>query len=155
MIDGQDQAIPLRRFRWKSVPEGKCIDWNGERVTGRLSYPGNVTFSRELARRRQGVWDVVDRFCGRDEHLMEWFFHFAPGLELDIHPGGHLVTVVQGGHSLLTVHVPDGGLRVEARDSWYSQQYGIKQSNQALYAQWRGALQGHDVQFRWQFEAMD
>lgn len=155
MIDGHDQAIPVGRFRWKYVPEAKCTDWNGERVRASLPCVGDVTFSRELAHPRPGVWELVDRFTGRNEHMMEWFFHFAPGLELDIHQEGHIVTVLQGGRSLLILNIPDGGVRLQVRDSWYSEQYGVKQRNRELYAQWHGQLHRNGVPFRWRFQRVD
>ena len=64
MIDGNDQAIPLRKFNWKQVPESHCIDWNGERARGVLACSGQVEISRELAHPRAGIWELVDTFTG-------------------------------------------------------------------------------------------
>ncbi len=115
-----------------------AIDWNGERVTGVLSYPDQTEFSRELAHPRPGAWDVVDRLTGREEHLMEWFFHFAPDLEFDLCEERHALTVLKNGLSFLIVHIPDGGVRPQLRDSWYSPHYGVKQRNRELYAAMAG-----------------
>lgn len=151
-VDGHDQAIPMPNFNWKHVPEAKCIEWNGTRVRGVLTYPSQVEFSRQLVHPRPGVWELVDRFIGRGEHVMEWFFHFAPDLELDLHEEGHALTVLMNGQSFLIVHLPNGGVRPQLRDGWYSCQYGVKQCNRELYAQWQGELNGDGVPFHWRFQ---
>jgi hypothetical protein len=152
MIDGQDQAIPIYKFNWKNVPEAKCTEWNGKRVKGILPFRRQVAFSRELSHPQAGIWEVVDKFTGRDEHVMEWFFHFAPGLQLDLPQGSRTVTVLKDGKSFLTMQIPDGGVRPQVRDSWYSRQYGIKQCNRELYAQWHGELDNNGVSFQWRFQ---
>jgi hypothetical protein len=155
MIDGHDQAVPLHNFSWKHVPEAKCIDWTGERVRGVLADFGKVEFSREILHPRQGIWHLIDTFTGRGEHMMEWFFHFAPGLELDLYEAGQTATVLKDGRPFLTVHIPDGGIRPRLRDSWYSHQYGIKQLNRELYAQWQGELGTSGMSFHWQFKLVE
>ncbi len=65
MVDGREQAIPMPNFNWQQIPEAKCIDWTGERVTGALTYSGQVEFIRELAHPRPGVWELVDKFTGQ------------------------------------------------------------------------------------------
>jgi hypothetical protein len=154
MIDGHDQAMPLHNFSWKHVPEAKCIDWSGERVRGVLTDFGKVEFSREVAHPRPGIWELVDTLTGGAEHMLEWFFHFAPGLELDLHEEDHTVTVLKDGQSFLTVHIPAGGVRPQLRDSWYSQQYGVKQRNRELYAQWQGEVD-NGMSFQWRFQFAD
>jgi hypothetical protein len=94
---------------------------------------------------------LIDTVTGPAEHLLEWFFHFAPGLELDLHQEGHRVTVLKDGRSYLTLDIADGGVRSERRESWYSPHYGAKECNQVLYAQWKGEL-GDGVSFRWRFQ---
>ena len=42
-------------------------------------------------------------------------------------------------------------MRPQLRESWYSHQYGVKQSNRQLYAQWKGEVGGDGVCFYWQF----
>jgi hypothetical protein len=154
MIDGREQAIPRSLFNWKHVPEARCVDWNEDRVSGAL-ISSQVKFIRELVHPRPGVWELVDTFTGCDKHRMEWFFHFAPGLELDLHEEGHALTVLNNGQSFLTVHIPDGGVRPQVRDSWYSRQYGVKQCNRELFAQWEGKLDGNGVSFHWRFQLVN
>jgi hypothetical protein len=155
MIDGHDQAIPLHKFSWKHVPEARCVEWNGARVRGVLTYSGPVEFSRELRHPRPGVWELVDKFTGRGEHMVEWFFHFAPGLELNLDESRQTVTVLKDARLYVIVHIPNGGVRPQLRDSWYSHQYGLKQCNRELYAQWHGELDGNGVSFHWRFQLVD
>ena len=110
MIDGQDQAVPVPNFNWRRAPDAKCIDWGGQRVKGAMTSSSQVEFSRELGHPRPGVWEVVDRFVGREAHALEWFFHFVPGLELDLHEDGRTVTVIRNGTAFLVVELPAGGV---------------------------------------------
>jgi hypothetical protein len=151
MIDGRDQAIPRAMFSWQRVPEAKCVDWRGDRVSGALM-ASQVKFIRTLAHSRPGVWEVVDSFTGRDKHMMEWAFHFAPGLELDLHEGAHALTVLKNGQPFMSMNVPDGGVRLQVRDSWYSRQYGVKECNRALVARWEGKLDAGGVSFHWRLQ---
>ena len=151
IIDGHEQATPLGKFNWKHVPEAKCTGWDGQRVRGVLTGYGQVEFSRELVHPRPGAWEVVDKLTGPAEHLLEWFFHFAPGLELALDEEGHRITVLKNGRSYATLDIADGGVRPHLREGWYSQQYGAKECNQVLYAQWKGEL-GDGVSFRWRFQ---
>jgi hypothetical protein len=155
LVDGRDQAVPMPNFNWKQVSEAKCVDWTGKRVTGAMTYASQVEFIRDLAHPRPGVWELVDKFTGHDEHILEWFFHFAPGLDLQLDRGEHTLTVLKEGQSFLIVHIPDNGIRPQLRNTWFSYQYGIKQSNRGLYAQWQGAMKGEGVSFHWQFKLAD
>jgi hypothetical protein len=155
MIDGREQAMPMPHFNWKAIPEAKCIVWTGERVTGALTSSDGVVFTRELTHPRPGVWELVDRFTGRDEHTMEWSFHLAPGLDVELCEERHTLTVLKDGQSFLVVHIPDGGVRPQLRDSWYSHQYGVKQWNRELYARWQGELDGNGVSFHWRFQVVN
>jgi hypothetical protein len=152
MVDGREQAKPMPFFSWRQVPEARCIDWIGERVTAALTYSGQVEFIRELAHPRPGVWELVDKFTGHAEYKLEWFFHFAPGLDLQLQEGKHTLTVLKESHPFLIMHLPDNGIRPQLKNTWYSYQYGVKQSNLGLYAQWQGELEGEGVSFHWQFQ---
>lgn len=150
MIDEREQALPWHKFSWRRVPEAKCTGWDSACVRGEL--PGEVTFSRQLGHPRPGVWELADSFVGRDEHTLEWFFHFAPGLALELHPQAQAVTVLRDGRPWLLVHLPGGEVQAGVRDSWYADQYGRKEANRALNARWRGRLESGGAQFRWRFE---
>jgi hypothetical protein len=152
MVDGDDQAVPLRNFNWQHVPEAQCLASTGERVRGVLACSGPVEFSRELTHPQPGIWELTDRFTGPTEHLLEWFFHFAPGLELDLRDEDRTVTVLKGTRSFLTVQIPAGGVRPQLRDGWYSDQYGLKTRNRELYGHWRGGLNPNGASFRWRFQ---
>jgi hypothetical protein len=155
LVDGCEQAIPMPYFSWRQVPEAKEIDWTGKRVVGALTNPDRVEFVRELAHPRPGVWELVDKFIGPDEHRLEWFFHFAPGLNVQLDEGEHTFTVFKEGCPFLIGHMPDAGIRSQLRETWFSYQYGVKQSNLGLHAQWQGELEGNDKSFHWQFQLVN
>lgn len=149
MIDGCGQAVPLPNFNWQQVPEAKCIDWSGARVTGALTYPGRVEFIRELAHPRPGVWEVVDKFSGQNEaHEVSWSFHFAPGLTLRQDNSSANVIVEQRGEPYVMI-LPPAGVRLEIGNSWYSYSYGQKEPNPILRANWEGEISSNSTDFCW------
>jgi len=152
MVDGREQAIPIPNFNWHQVPEAKCIGWTGKSIIGAMTYSGQVEYIRKLAHPQPGLWNLVDKFTGHDEHSIEWFFHFAPGLDFRVDEGEHKLIVLKEGRPFLIVHIPDKGIHYKLRDTWYSCQYGVKQSNRVLIAQWQGKLEAEGVAFHWQFQ---
>ena len=155
IIDDCEQAVPFPNFNWKHIPEAKCIDWKGHRVTGALKYDSQVEFIREVVHPQPGVWKLVDKFTGHDEHNMKWFFHFAPGLDLQLDGGEHTLIVLKKGQFFLIVHLPDKGIRSQLINTYSSYQYGVKQANRGLYAQWQGELKSEGVSFHWQFHLVN
>lgn len=155
MVDGCDQAVPMPNFNWKQVPEAKCTAWTGGSVTGALTCSDQVVFTRELTHPRPGVWELVDTFSGNGDHTIEWFFHFARGLNAHLDEVKRTVTVLREGRAFIIMQFPDGGVRPQLRDSVYSSQYGVKQSNGSLVARWQGLVHGEGVSFRWQFRIVN
>jgi hypothetical protein len=155
MVDGREQATPKKYFNWQRISEAKCIDWTGTRVKAAMTYSGKVEFWRELAHPRPGTWELSDKFQGQGVHMLEWFFHFAPGLDLLIKEEEQRLSVLKEGRPFLTVHLPDQRIHYELREDWYSYQYDNKQSNQVLYAKWQGELEGERAPFHWKFQRAD
>jgi len=155
MVDDHEQATPMPNFNWQQISEAKCIDWTGKRVKATLTDPGKVEFMRELTHPRPGIWDLVDKFIGHDAHKMEWFFNFAPGLELRLDEREQALTVLKEGRSFLIMHIPDNGIRPQLKNTWYSYRYGVKQSNQGMVVQWHGKLEDEGVSFHWQFQLVN
>ena len=114
-----------------------------------------MEFVRKLTQSRPGLWGLIDSFTGRDEHTLEWFFHFAPGLSLNLDERLSVVTVLKDGHPFVKVNIPENILVTELRPSWYSSQYGVKEENQCLYVKWNGELDGRGIPFRWQLQLIN
>jgi hypothetical protein len=151
MVDGNEQALPMPNFNWKQIPEAECINWKGKRVTGKLIYPGSIEFTRELVHPHLGVWDLFDKFTGQEEHTIEWFFHFAPDLNLQNQEERLLMVLKQGG-AFVSIQIPQNGIHYELNDGWYSNNYGDKRQNRVLYAQWQGKLEDTAASFHWRFQ---
>jgi hypothetical protein len=71
MVDGHEQAIPRLDFNWQQVSDAKCVDWTEKQVAGAFTYPGQVEFTRELIHPCPGVWEVVDKFTGHENHKLD------------------------------------------------------------------------------------
>lgn len=153
MVDGHDQATPMPNFNWTHISHATCMDWAEDRVIGRIGQPDAVEITRELAHPRPGEWHLIDTLVGKDEHFAEWFFHFAPGLELSREDGASRLTVLKEGKPLAALDVPHNGTRIELRSGWYSNRYGVKQENRELYATWQGELNSTGETFFWKISA--
>jgi hypothetical protein len=98
-VDGVDQAVPEGPFAWSSLPNVTAEAWvNGEtfdffvgRHDGyrRLSDP--VLHHRFIFHVKGGLWLVRDVAEGKGSHLLESFWHFAPGLQIAEEDGGFTV----------------------------------------------------------------
>jgi hypothetical protein len=154
MVDDHDQAIPKSNFNWQQISGATCVDWSGNHVTGVFNYSG-VEFVRKLAHPQPGNWILVDKFSGNDEHKIDWFFNFAPGLDFELLERDRTLRVFKSGLPFLSVRMPDNGISVQLIDAWYSYYYGVKQCNQRLHAQWQGRLKENGESFHWQFELID
>jgi heparinase II/III-like protein len=150
MIDGRDQAVPVWQFNWLAVPEAECLHADDGSAAGVLQGPTGVRFSRAIAYEGPGQWNIADRFAGEGPHTLEWFFHFAPDLELRLDPAGRAV-VLRAGRPWVTLALPSG-VRPEVSESWYSQYYGVRERNARLRASWEGELQPGGVPFDWHVE---
>jgi hypothetical protein len=151
MIDDLEQATPMPNFNWQQIPEAKCIDWTGKRVTATLTDSGQVKFIRELAHPRPGVWELVDRFTGQDNtHKISWFFHFAPNLSLGWSDACKHLIVEEHGRPFVIVSLPPE-VQIQIETSWYSSRYVEKEPNPLLRAFWEGEIPSSSISFCWKF----
>ncbi|MDB4890606.1 MAG: putative Heparinase family protein [Gemmatimonadetes bacterium] len=155
MLDHCEQAVPLPNFNWVQVPEARCTAWSGQHVEGALSYAGRVRLSRELSHPQRGVWELVDTVMGSATGMVEWSFHFAPGLDLKVCENERAVAVYKEGRSFAVMGIAEEGVTLEVTDTWYSQQYGIKQRNRALVARYERNPFDERASFRWQIRVAD
>ena len=89
-VDNLDQAVPEGPFAWSSLPNVTAEIWlNGQTFDffvgshdgyRRLSDP--VLHRRSVFHVRGGLWFVRDEAEGHGSHLLESFWHFAPGLTI-------------------------------------------------------------------------
>lgn len=138
LIDGKEQAIPDGYFSWRGIPHAACEHWSEGRVRGVTEVSG-VTVIREINHPAPGAWRITDMLSGQGEHTIEWFFHFGPGLRLNI-MASHRVELSRPGNSSLRLCTPDVALSIE--EGWISPTYGFKQRNEVLHGCWRGDLSG-------------
>jgi hypothetical protein len=155
MVDDHEQAVPISNFNWQQIPAAKCIDWQGQQVTGALTYSGQVEFIRELAHPRPGLWELVDKFTGHDgSHKVSWFFHFAAGLTLRWADISETVIVEEHGKPYVVVFPPKG-VCLEIKSSWDSRSYGKKELNPMLQAIWKGEIPNSSIKFYWKFVSIE
>lgn len=154
MVDGHDQAVPKPNFNWRQVSDARCVGWSENQVTGAIQF-GEVEFTRTLHHPCPGIWTLNDKFVGFGEHKLEWFFNFAPGLDVELFEKDNALKVFKKGLPFLVMHMPEKLLHVQMINAWYSCQYGVKQSIQRMCAQWLGGLEENGEGFHWRFELVD
>ena len=138
-VDGLDQAVPEGPFAWSSMPEVKAETWlNGETFDffvgshdgyGRL--PDPVTHRRLVFHIKGGVWLVRDVAEGKGRHLLETFWHFAPGIE--VRRAGEVLLAQSGGRgarrgaNLALLSDGNSAWTTEVTEGLVSPAYGCKQ----------------------------
>ncbi|MCL4515910.1 MAG: heparinase II/III family protein [Firmicutes bacterium] len=94
VVDGLEQSEYLGGSNWGKIARAGCVLWHGDRVLdavmgwhdgySRLEAPvGHMRaiFYMKEPRRLQ-YWLIIDSLVGSGEHLLEQYWHFAPGLEV-------------------------------------------------------------------------
>ncbi len=151
LIDDFEQAIPMRNFNWQHICHSKCIDFSEKSVIGELVYPNNVKFLRELTHSQKGVWEVKDEFIGEDQsHAVSWFFHFSPHLELQWDEALNCGIIRQEENPCFWIYPPKG-IDVQIKSDWFSRNYGKKEANPLLLANWKGKISQNHAIFLWKF----
>jgi hypothetical protein len=99
-VDGIDQAIPEGPFAWSSIPRVQAERWlAGETFElfiashdGYRRLPDPVVHRRMVFHAKGGFWLVRDMVEGQQPHLLQSFWHFAPGLMVTEEAGTITVT---------------------------------------------------------------
>jgi hypothetical protein len=89
-VDGLDQALPVGPFAWSSIPAvkterwiaGKGFDFLVASHDGYGRLPDPVLHQRLIFHAKGGFWFLFDTAQGRQCHLLEIFWHFAPSLRV-------------------------------------------------------------------------
>lgn len=140
-IDSVDQAVPAGPFGWSSIPNVKAETWlNGETFNffsgnhdgyRRLAQP--VMHRRAVFHLRSGLWFVRDLAEGEGNHLLEIFWHFAPGITVTKKETGIISAQLPSGEKnttctgLTMLTVRDSVWKTEIAEGFVSPTYGSKQ----------------------------
>jgi len=138
-VDGEDQAEPVAVFKWRKIPqiylERQLLLPHFELAAGRHNgyarLPEPVEHRRSVAFIKPDYWIITDELTGRGAHRFEFFFHFAPSIDLKPWNGAWLAC--KDGRQLVLVP-PEGGLEIRLAtgetsplQGWYSEDYGHRQ----------------------------
>jgi len=75
----------------------------------------------------KGIFRITDYFYGRAKHLFEWYFHFAPNIEVRLEKSKFVAAKLTSGIEVhLLPEVRDTTLQVDVFDGWVSSGYGQK-----------------------------
>ncbi len=99
-----------------------------DRLSDPVIHRRRIFFDKSAA-----LWQIRDDIIGQSEHFVEWFFHFAAEIPVEIMEGGVVMTSFAEG-SNLTFGIRDlpGDAELELLDGWVSRRYGMKEPNKVL-----------------------
>jgi hypothetical protein len=141
-IDGRDQAESDDSFSWVSPPAARVRYWvTGQTVdvlaaehSGYRRLASPATHRRWVVHLKNQFWFVRDEVDGEGRHLLETYWHLAPGLRWKQQGEGSFVVENEGAASpLLTVfatNVHNGVGKIQ--QGWYSRAYGVKTESSVL-----------------------
>jgi uncharacterized heparinase superfamily protein len=99
----------------------------------RLSAP--VTHCRTIEfNKRERYWLVTDTFTGEGAHQFDFFFHFAPGLELTLTEDRTVTGLDPKTNTSLAIHPLDPAVNFEQQPRFSSRNYGEKLPSVAAQA---------------------
>lgn len=150
MVDDveQNEVNPEWIFRMfeKADPKHDGFAQDGDIVTYRGSHTGYARLDQPVAHERTFRFDLTsaaltigDTLTGEGVHKLEWSFHAAPGVKLEVEGPGQ-VRVTAGAVRATLQHDPRLTARVE--DSWVSPSYGAKRACRKVVLAWSGQLSG-------------
>jgi hypothetical protein len=141
-VDELDQAIPEGPFSWSSIPRVQAERWlAGETFElfvashdGYCRLPDPVVHRRMVFHAKGGFWLVRDMVEGQQPHLLQSFWHFAPGSIVTEEAGTITVTRPEslaaggpGAIALALLPAPSPAWTTELRSGLVSPAYGATQ----------------------------
>lgn len=112
-----------RILKWQS-DDGMDIFEGSHDGYCRLKYP--VLHTRRIIFDKKSLtWEITDILDGEGKHLLEWYFHMGPKIEVDIGPPGSGITL-KGGRRQLHIET-ELSANFQLVDGYYSAEYGCKQ----------------------------
>lgn len=152
-IDGEEQAEIWggfrvgRRPRVSRIQSGAIQEMHYVRGTHfGYRYLG-VIHSRTIILAPDNSWIVVDSLQGSGRHRVESFVHFHPAIRVEPRPNGASASAELSAAQWI-IHSPNSRYflrnlhegRFVARESWYSPEFGLRQSQFVLQCTWEGEL---------------
>jgi hypothetical protein len=138
MIDGHGQAQPGGPFKWRNLCPARLENWvklhNLDYASGkhegykRLAEP--VIHRRRVAFVKPDRWFLLDDLCGGGTHSLQFFFHFAPDIQLRV--AENLCWATKGDSRFLITADPRVSLDAvwgeeDPVQGWYSRDYGHRE----------------------------
>jgi hypothetical protein len=122
-----------------------CIEYHGKHV-GYERLKGSVLHERRFRMLKDsGTLFILDTLVGTGQHLLEWHFHCAPGVEVTQWEGGGYRLIIGGRRFQLCT--PET-LVSKVNSAWYSPSYGVRLPCRAIDLSLRVELKGIES---WQF----
>ena len=135
-IDGRDQAEAGDSFSWVSLPAvrvqhwivGHTVDVLAAKHSGYRRLASPATHCRWVIHLKDQFWFVRDVVEGEGRHLLETYWHLAPGLVWKQETAGSFLVEggVGGSRSLALFGTDSHNSSGNIRRGWYSRAYGAK-----------------------------
>ena len=139
VIDGEEQNRfeDWTLFLVKNDSRAKCLKWESDKNRDVFvgEHYGYKRLREPVTHRREIIFDkktqsfkINDRFIGKGEHLFEWYFHFAPDVDVKLIDDKSIAAKPMSGlQVVLSAETTDDSLQIEVLDGWVSFAYGKKE----------------------------
>jgi hypothetical protein len=147
-LDGRNQLEDTGPFSWGPPPSVNVETWDLHEEQDSFVGTHNgfrPVIHRRSAIRERGAFRIRDEFHGsQGKHLVEIFWHFAPGLEVRMVDPGRIVATRPGGRSVTLLFSSPWKAVIKTGAS--SPAYGVKTASAELQLSHFGLLIPSDVQ---------
>lgn len=152
-VDGEEQAEIWASFRVGRRPRvgqlggGEIREFHFVRGVHYAYQHRGVIHSRMIVLTPGKCWVVIDLLRGKGNHLVESFIHFHPAVGIEILNNPTSSNLDREGTSWAVRFGEEryflttlGGGEVEAQQSWYAPEFGLRQRRTTLHWSWKGDL---------------
>jgi uncharacterized heparinase superfamily protein len=127
----ENDACP-RLIKWRSDAESDIFEGMHD---GYDRLPSPVRHTRRIVFDKKALtWEITDTLDGEGKHLLEWYFHPAPRIKVDICSSDDKASIVLKGSRRRLVIDTKLTEHIQLVDGYYSPEYGCKQ--EAVFIYW-------------------
>ncbi len=143
VVDGQGQVEPLDTFKWDRVCHARLgrsvhlphLDFACGVHEGYARLPEPVVHRRCVVFAKPEHWLILDVLAGTGKHTLEFLFHFAPEIQLQVKE--QWCWAAKGSTRFLVLPDSDMSLEITAGaerplQGWFSEDYGHRESAPVL-----------------------
>jgi hypothetical protein len=140
-VDERDQSEPAGTFQWATrASTSELLHLGlGELHSAEGEHDGYTRLSAPVSHERRllcgtGCWLIADELLGSGEHTFDFYYHFAPGVELQVNPASDFIQVLARAEEYRATLCFHSTVQAEADvlQGWVSPRYGRREPASVL-----------------------